>query len=273
MASANRRIVIAVLVSAHLMTGLTAVYLTLGAPEDSMQCIFSFGLVVADASLFGIWFGLGKAIWQSRLGGIAIGILYTSFLFMVLRERYPPFTVQNWIRHALLMSSVMMFTAGPLLLLRRLRRDVEFIEDDHSSVDVAAFTFSLRHVLLLVVALGLLCSVVRVLHATSFPAFLLVFSISFAATTATVLWATMGIQKPVYGCPFAILAVSVNAVLLPYCFERTSAASLMAWAGVISLHALIVALSLLVVRWCGYRLLRTAPVLVPTAPSTAGLAD
>jgi hypothetical protein len=267
----KRHIVLASLALAHLLAGAAAVFLTYRRAE--IQQALPLGITVASTCLLGVWVGLGTARFRIRLIGAAVGTSYTSFLFSVCQVHNVNYS--RWFQSAMLMFLIAAIVAGPLLFLRRRRVDLNLIDSSRPSGRDEAFQFSLRHLLTLTFAFGLMCWGARASHSAvaspnlnrTIPAiiFFADFSLGFAATTGVILWMALGKGNPIYRCPVVILAAGANGLLLAYCFDRTSLVSLMAWAAVAALNAISVAVSLLVVRWCGYRLLRRASAPIPPA--------
>jgi hypothetical protein len=268
----TRQVVLAALVLAHLLSGGAAVIMTYNRAE--IQQALPFGITIGGSSLLGVWFGLGASRIHIRLAAAAIGICYTSLLFMLSRG-HNGINLQLWVQSGVLMSSVATAIAGPLLFFRRKHVDLSLVEAGQFSCQQEAFQFSLRHLSMLILVFGLLCWAARASHAALASAalgqamhtliFIADFSLGFAATAGVILWMALGKGNPIYRCPVAILAAGANGLLLAYCFDRTSLESLMAWAAVAALNGICIAASLLVVRCCGYRLVRRIAAPTPSA--------
>lgn len=268
----TRQFVMAALVLAHLLAGAAAVYMTYNRAE--IQQVLPFGVTIAGVLLLGVWVGLGTARLRIRLILAVLGICYSSLLFMLSRY-HNGVDYSLWLQSGMVMSFVAIAIAGPLRFLRRRRVDLSLVEAGHFACQQDAFRFSLRHLLTLILVFGLMCWAARASHAALASAqlsgaihtviFVADISLGFAAATGVILWMALGTGNPIYRCPVAILAAGANGLLLAYCFDRTSVVSLMAWGAVAALNGICIAASLLVVRWCGYRLLRRMPAPIPPA--------
>ena len=299
MSARKRQFVLLSLVLIHVLAGMTAVYLTrpLGYGfRSEIRQMFPEGLVFASASLLGVWIAMGTARLRIRLGCSALGSLFTAYLYMLIRSHHlrawfsPTMTLrpaflthgrvsyagapvavfsaawlEAWFLSVLIVASVAAFVAGPLRLQRRF--DLRLTGVGHSSPGAAPFQFSLRTLLLFALAAGSMCSIVRASHSQEIGLTLLILDLSlgFAAATGAVLWTTLATTSLLRRCFLAVLAAGANALLLAYCFSDLTPLMLWSYVALAASHALFVAVSLLVVRWCGYRLLPKTPLPLPAA--------
>ena len=287
MPARKRQIVLFLLVLTHVLGGVATVYLTYRFDYGpALRQMFPSGLLFGSASLLGIWTAMGIAALRIRLISSVIGILFISYLYMVLRSRglegwYSPalaltpvrqanpysgeyFNLSRaWLQSALLMGSILAFV-GVFFGLQR-RFILQPLGDLRPIAAHGRFQFSLRTGLLLTLAAGLISWLIRskfsMTGSTSQEArlahLILGLSLGFAAATAGVLWVTLGTANPLRRLPFAMIAAAANGLLLIYLVNSVGqSTSLMSRSYIIlaASHASCVALSLLVVRWCGYRL-------------------
>lgn len=283
MSARNRQIVLFSLVLMHALADEAAVYFAYGFRADDIRQMVPDGLLFADASLLGVWVAMGIAAFHIRLCCAAIGTLFVSHLYMVLRfdaHKHwlsPEFVLYSdrfsfrlgvehfaiyWSRFdsTLLMVSITALVAALLLLQRRFELRPNGV--GHPPRNIVPFQFSLRTLLLFALALGPVFWMVRASHSDLgdlspiIRLILLLFDVSlgFAAATGAVLWAVLGTGNPLRRCFIAILAVGASALLLAYCLGRGTPFMPRSFAILATSHATCVALSLLVVRWCGYQL-------------------
>jgi hypothetical protein len=299
MSHRKRQFVLFSLALAHVLAGMTAVYLArpLGYGfRTEIKQMFPEGLVFASASLLGIWIAMGTTSLRIRLGSSALGSLFTGYLYMLIRSHHlrawfsptwtlrPAFLTHGRVSYAgapvpvfspawleaffpsvLIMSSVAAFVAALLRLERRF--ELRLTDCGHSSSGAAPFQFSLRTLLLFALAVGSVCSIARATHSQESNVTLLILglSLSFAAATGAVSWTILATTSLLRRCFLAMLAAGGNALLLAYCYGDLTPLMLRSYVALAVSHALCVALSLLIVRWCGYRLLPKTPLPLPAA--------
>jgi hypothetical protein len=293
MPARKRQIVLFLLILTHVLAGVAAVNLTYRFDNGpALRQMFPSGFLFASASLLGVWAAMGMARFHVRLSCCVIGILFISYLYMVLRSRGlegwyapslaltpvrrssaysgEPFNLfRAWLQSTLLMGAIATFVCGCLRLQRRFI--LRPVDDVRPFVAHERFQFSLRTALLFTLAAGLISWIVRTkLSLTTSTSqevrlahLILGLSLGFATATAAVLWVTLGPGNPLRRFPVAMTAAAANGLLLTYFVNGGGqSTSFMSRSYIIlaASHASCVAFALLVVRWCGCRLHITAGI-------------
>lgn len=218
-------------------------------------------------SLWGIWASLGFGSLRRRLAWAAAGVLYCAVLWavtiaMVLRDNG---LTARWLLEAA--SALFVFSlpavgvAATLFVVRRFRAQLALLDEIGPEQQNEAFQFSLHTVMAVMVALALLWAMGRSSQVYDLGAgFRVFFAFAFGVLVVLValaaVWATLGLKTPLVRLVAVALATIVlGATLAPsgpngglYVCPTIAAVEL---AGLLG--------PLLLVRSCGYRLVRRPP--------------
>jgi hypothetical protein len=256
------------LVAVHLalavvpgVTGLTPAPLPLTWTTTSVS--------IGQLMLLSFWAGMGTSKGTHRLFGTVCGVAYSQ-LWRVPGVSLGPHS------HAPPMGSILsslaahygvvLLLAGVFLLLRRMGTELRRASGEETAVTPARFQYSILHLLLIIsvvaVVLGLVQTVRRPQHAPvttgQFVALLALVIVVVLVNLVCAAWAALG-TGPIR---LRLSLVLIVAVLLGIAFPLATGIDELGWRlfvaqGLVTvLSTVIVLVSLLVVRWCGYRLIR-----------------
>jgi len=250
------RLRLLVLVLAHIAMGLAAgcwaAWFRIPPNVDLVIAVF-VGIVFSQTSLLGIWGGLGTNPWWSRLIGVVVGVGSLGLLLAVgVGERA---SEENYF----IVSVATALIIGVLLVVRCFRVRICVATVDQAAAHRMQFT--IRQLLVLTFAVACLVSLGKWLapHLMNVTELLLLTLIGLVFATVGVLsvWPALGARHPV----LPSLIVIVVAAGVGFGFAQSPPMSGMAgfWTTVTSVEALVLVASLVVVRSCGYRLVRLPP--------------
>ena len=204
------------------------------------------GLMLSQASLLGIWFSLGTSPWWKRLIGVVVGIGYLVPVFGIgiYEGNSDTFIV---------VVVVTSFVAIPLLIVRSFR--IAICLDDSPVASVGRIQFSIRHLLILTFVVACLTSIAKLVqpllfHGQIIDLFLI--TLTFGVVGILPVWFVLATKWPTI---FSIGVVTVGACV-GYCLGLGYSGTETLTMTVTVTEALSVVVSLLVVRSCGYRLVR-----------------
>jgi len=236
------------LVVVHIVIGLIGALAAYSPSPDFLRAAF-VGIVFSQTSLLGIWGGLGTNPWWSRLIGVVVGV---GSLGLLLGVGEPVWEVSYFI-----VSVGIALITGVLLVVRCFRVRICVATVDQAAAHRMQFT--IRQLLVLTFAVACLVSLGKWLapHLTNAtePLLLTLIGHVFATVGLLSVWPALGARHPVL--PSLILIVLAAGV--GFCFAKfLSPMSGMAsfWMTITSVEALVLVASLVVVRSCGYRLVR-----------------
>jgi len=245
------------LVVGHVVVGLIAASLVAYfAPRGPTQRGAAFiGIVFSQTSLLGIWGGLGTNPWWSRLIGVVVGGGFLG-LRLGVGVGHPDWEVSYFI-----VSVGIALITGMLLVIRCFR-----VRICVATVDQAAarrIQFTIRQLLVLTFAVACLVSLGKWLapHLLNVnePLMLTLIGLILATVGLLSVWPALGARHPV----LPSLIVIVVAAGVGFCFAQFlpgppgDMASF--WMTITAVEALVLVASLVVVRSCGYRLVRLLP--------------
>ena len=208
-----------------------------------------FALALCQALLLSLWGAFSQARPWMRLAGLVSGAIYLEAL------------VPSHFRREFLGTSTItiVVTTSTLLLVRwlglRLIRKDDY--DQSARQETEGLRFSIRGMMVLTAAVAVLCAVARALQESPTRLFLLllVWALCFVAVGLVSLWALLGDADPLRRGP----VVFVLSPALGAFFAFAANAHEAGWTYILLIMLLYPAAllgSLLVVRSCGYRLVR-----------------
>ncbi|MEX0711475.1 MAG: hypothetical protein WD278_03950 [Pirellulales bacterium] len=240
----------------------------------------AMGLAAAQLSLLGIWIGLARASLRRRLGVAVLAICGATSLmtiafaayFQALHPSYrlglmdaflfwPPFAISNTGKFA--------GAAAAVLFLPLWRVQLHQARDLGPSPPGSGFRFSILHVMLLTLVVGLFLAVgqhIRGFFGTGLQG---EFSSSFylllqftgapagvaqaAALALLAMWASLAADRPHWRVAAALALSLVVGLAAPFLLASSRGEFIFSILYA-TVHTAIVVASLLVVRSCGYRL-------------------
>ncbi len=243
-----------ILAVAHLALGLLTAVL---APVE-LRTLFTFKHILSvpffasalcQSFLLSLWVTASKAILWKRLAGLVAGILYLEALApRDFRREFPAI----W-------TIAITVTLGSLLVLRRFGVAVKRPGDlgQPARPEAEGPRFSIRGMMIFTGAVALLCTGATALQATTQVWLLMtvVLLICFVAVALVSLWAALGNARPLQRCS-AVFVVSLT--LGAYLALPATAAGRVYILLIMVLYPTALMGSLLIVRSCGYRLVRRA---------------
>jgi len=250
-----RRLHLRWLVLAHVAIGLSTGILvawTRSPSKPNLVATVFVGIVFCQASLVGIWGGLGMSSRWNRLLGVMLGMGYLGLLMDLCLVGY--LTSDSHF----IVSLATLPVAGVLLIVRCF--GVRICLTTVTKVAAHRNQFSIRQLLILTFAVACLMSLVKWLEPHLLPVtnpFLLALNGLFRATVGLLLvWPVLGTRRPILPSTIAVaIAAGLGLCLLTW-FPPFAWTVVPWWMTVISVEALSLVASLLVVRSCGYRLVR-----------------
>lgn len=243
------------LVVVHLVMGMTGASVTyfvhpsMGIrfhPSQLVAGVF-VGLVLSQTSLLGIWSSIGRSPWWKKVIGVVAGVGYLSPLMGTG-------TRANDFETLVLVVATTSFVAMPLLIVRSMRVAIHL--DFSPTEPLGRIQFSIRHLLVLMFAVGCLISIGELIrdHLDDAEIFTILLSIALTSGVVGVLpvWCVLATKRPI---PYSIGLVIVGACA-GYCFGLAYSGGVIVWTIITATEAAAVIVSLLVVRSYGYRLVR-----------------
>lgn len=238
------------LVSAHVVIGVGADLLAHPVRDQpTLRGVLLFGIVFSQTSLLGIWGGLGTNPWWERLIGVVLGVSYLAALLEVgVSEPGVMFSV--------VAVTATAFAAIPLLIANRLF-GIALRRGSSTVASAAHLQFSIRHLLILTFVVACLSAMAK--WALPYrPDSHLVFILVLCATVFSMVgvlpvWLILATRRPLlYGIGYV-----VTACVAGYGFGFIAQLPHLGyWVVVGGIEATILAVSLFVIRSCGYRVLR-----------------
>ena len=234
------------LVLAHVVVGLVGAFVAYPSRSPTLRAGVFLGLVFSQTSLLGIWGGLGSGPWWKRVVGVIVGVGYLSLLFVLGISELDP-------RILLLVIAATTFVTLPLLIVRFFRLALRL--DSFHAASAGHIQFTIRHLMILTFVVACLITIGKWLqpHLPQGDTFfrLLLFTVTFGVVGVLPVWFVLATNRPVL---YSIGLVAVGACA-GYCLGRILH-ELGIWTTATATEAVAVVVSLLVVRSCGYRLVR-----------------
>jgi hypothetical protein len=248
------------LIVVHIIVGLMGADIAYASRRGPTLYAAAFiGLIFSQTSLLGICGSLGESQLWRRFIAVAVGIGYLSLLLGIgMEESYS-------VAFSLVVAATS-FVAMPLLIARAMQIGIHL--NRSPTEPLRRLQFSIRHLLVLMIVVACVISVGKVLqnYLDDMETFVLLLSLAFSSSVVGVLpvWCVLGTNGRILyrigllvlgACPGFCLGLMFDSV-----FYLTS---------VMVIETAAVVVSLLVVRSCGYRLVR----LPKSTPRGSRLAD
>lgn len=240
------------LVVVHVVAGLlAAVVANFAGSRPSLRGAALIGIVFSQASLLGIWIGLGSSPWWRRLLGVVFGIGYLRLLLVCFSS------VDSGVFFIVVVATMCMTTL--LMLIVRLFHVAIYL-DSLPVASMGRIQFSIRQLMILTFVVACLITIGKWVQPYSphgeILFLLLLLAVTFGAVGILPVWFILATKQPVL---YSVGLVAVGAAA-GYSFARIgSAGHERFWLIATATEAMAVVVSLLVVRSGGYRLLRLQP--------------
>jgi len=225
-------------------------------------------LFFAEAGLFGIWGALGPARPTWRFATMLMGLLYLAVLNAVAETT--GHDIGNFVFLLIALPTFAIVVAVILTRLRYGRRRLCLASPGYTKSLSESFQFSLRHLFVFTTVVAIVSALGRFVKAhvvgdsvgwnvVFLTAIVGIIIPAFIVVELAVIWAAMGIGRPVRRLPVVLPVSFVLGLVPPLFLEQAGWRRYLFWSAMIGLQATITAASLLVVRSCGWRLVRGEP--------------
>ncbi len=235
------------LAMAHILIGLAGASVANHSGGFTLRVAAFVGLVFSQISLLGIWGSLGAGPWWGRMIGVAVGL---GYLFLLLGVGISDLSRETFIVVVLTTP----FVAIPLLLIRFLGVGIRL--DSLPVVSARRLQFSIRDLIVLTFVVACLISIGKWAEPHLSHGGILIELLSFGVTFGVVgvlpVWFVLATKQPML---YSVGLIAVGACA-GYCLARATQNQTGIWMTATTTEALSVVVSLLVVRSCGYRLVR-----------------
>ena len=243
------------LVIAHVVLGIG--FCTYSAIDRGIPFVLPYllvvpaiALVLSQASLLGFWAGLGLNRWYLRTAGLIAGVIYLEIIMAFGAQDDDFFFLATFSTLA---------TAGILLVARYWQSELVLVAEKACQDQQEGLHFSIRGLMTFTFLIAVAMTGIRLYkeHFGSGPgiAAIALWSIGVVTLGLAAVWAALGLARPQLRCLFVLTLSVVIGALLPYAIENR-------WETYVYLisitffQILIFIGSLLVVRSCGFRLVR-----------------
>jgi len=258
------------LLAAHLLLGTVPVAMSLVPPEvrflPVLWALFSVG--IGQLMVLSFWAGMGTSRRVKRLLGAVCGAAYVAIWPTVGLSLSPymqgPPPITSYLLYLCLYCAMVLLFAGAFLFIRRRGTRLQRISDVVTAAAPARFQYSILHLLVITSIAAVVLGLVQSARAGDTPfatgpivATYALTLVVFAVNTACAAWAALG-PGHVRLRVFLVLLVAVLLGIALSLGERHDQLSWWSVSGatlVTVLPTVIVIISLLVVRSCGYRLI------------------
>ncbi len=219
---------------------------------------FYVGLLFSQASLLGLWGGLTLARWWERIIGFALGAVYLGIL------------VKLSVGANELLVDVILAAVLSLVIMSLVRLlDVAVFREQGAPLTQLRMQFSIRHILFLTFLAGIFFAAGRLVqpwlsHHRDYFNDVLVIASTFCVVGVFSGGMTLGTRVPIY---YGIVAVIVSGGI-GFCVGRIFNYSPDVLTVVGTVESLLVVVSLLYVRYCGYSLRQRPRHATPQAPAS-----
>lgn len=242
------------LVLAYVAVCLSTLMLPWRPPPNGIDWAgaFGIGVIFCQTGLLGIWSGLGTSVWWVRLLGLIAGMVCLATLLDLCTGGPEP-------DNHLILALATVLVVGMSLIVRCFR--VRICLTPVPKTAATRFQFSIRQLLILTFAVACLVPLGKWLgpdwlFATEPSLSLDILAGVVLGTVGVIsIWPALGTRHPILPC----LIVTTIAAGLGFCVAKVYPSFFdvtALWMTLTSVEAVSLVASLLVVRACGYRLVR-----------------
>ncbi len=274
MTDRHRRARIGLLIGTHILLGLITVVVALLYPDLKVSLWSSlayFGLIYSHVLLLGIWLGLAAARWWIKLAGLVASLTWLECLVLAPVPR-PPLPPDILLGLLALVGVPMLIVAGSAALCRRYFARIEWRHEWRLRPVSEEAQFSLRSLIGLTMMIAALLALGRVVQWISpatanveiFAMLLIapVFGMTALLAAGMLIWAALGQGQVLVRVPTMLVGMALLGLLPPY-YLGGPAFRYYTWPALLVTIAVCTAGSLLVIRSCGYRLVRIPQEIEP----------
>ncbi len=256
----NRRLWL--LLIAHVIIGSVVGVSVWACPQSSSYpslrdtgLLTLLDVVYCQSCLLAFWAALSDAALWKRLVGLICGTMYLDVLFL------PPLPTPEGVRFFFceILALVFGILTVVVLFVRFRQLEIRRVTDQPTHEHRPSLQFSIPGLILLTLAVGLLIAAANVLRSLdlsrSEESYFVMLSVSFAVTGLASLWATLGLGWPV-ARNIAVLFMSPLLGLFVCYAGGASGRVYLVFIMMTLCPTLGLLGSLLVIRSCGYRLVK-----------------
>jgi len=238
------------LVLAHVVVGLMGAFVAYPCRSPTLRTGVFLGLVFSQTSLLGIWGGLGSGPWWKRVVGVIVGVGYLGTLLSF--SIYGPVSANYFV-----VSLSTLLIVGVLLVFRFFR--VQVCTAINAPAAACRMQFTVRQLLVLTFVVACLMSLGKRLapHLMDVgqPFYMTLIGLVFATIGTLSVW-LLGARHPILPSLILIVVAAGVGFCLAQFLPGPPGDMASFWMTITSVEALSLVPSLLVVRSCGYRLVR-----------------
>lgn len=258
-------------VAGHLLIALglaTAFVCTQGHGSGKEYDIYraaTFGVAISQAGLLGLWAGLSKAPTSNRAAGaLAGGLAVYVGLAITLDTASGGPNFKYWAISAILAPAPLVATGILGVVLRSKLFVVERIEASKSERDRQKVQFSLLHLFVLTLVAAMLFALVRELRERSggvlpgawrYAPIVAFNALLFVLHTQICVWSSLGTRRPPARLGAILFSTAISAGIYGFAGGGRMKDYLFC-AVMLAVYSIFTAGSLLMLRQCGYRLMR-----------------
>lgn len=237
-------------------------------------------VMYAQLMLLAVWLGLGTSKWTVRMASAVLAVAYLTIWLFVGFSIRPDTTAPSYFRLFASFCGLILIIAGVFLLLRRKHGEIRDITGQQVSSRPRS-QFSILQLLLVTAVVAVLLALIRAATAdrsgTEFSGLassVLAFVV-FLVTTLIAPWAVLSmgpVRSRVVILLLVALLLGIALALVSLPFNLTIVSRVWTWyflaeCLILDFLTVIVIVSLLVVRSCGYRLIRKDQVTGMITPT------
>ncbi len=242
---------IGLLIALHFVAGLGIAPFADDTKSAPPGIAFFLGLIVSQAGLTGILAGLGTPPLPGRAVLAAVGLLFPCALVWCVVER------DSWEVCELLGFCALLVAAATGLARRRGIELHTFEAGTDTGPDVS-LSFGIRHLLILIFVAAVMLKIGQSLDRGRWLAAFFALGLSSAAVGIASPWAALTARRsPVRGIAYVLGAALAGAAAAAYAERTPDTGSMVFWALATAFEALILLVSLGLLRRAGLRLVRT----------------
>ena len=269
MSHRQRRTRIALLIGAHLLLGLITLIVALLYPDLKVSLWAStayLGLICSHVLLLGLWLGLAAARWWIKLAGLVAALTWLECLELAPAPPQPTDVILGLVA---VVGIPMLVVAGSAALCRRFFATIERRNQWKPRPISEEAQFTLRTLVGLTVAVAVILALGRVvqwvvqwigpgasnLQIDDMLVIAPIFGLTALLAAGMLTWAALGHGQILVRVPTMLIGMTLLGLLPPF-YMGGAAIQYYGWPALMATVAVCTAASLLVIRSCGYRLVR-----------------
>ena len=242
------------LVVVHVVVGVTGAVVLSGNRELQAPQALLVGLLCGQISLLSIWVGFGPNRWYVRIGGLVAGVGYLTIFGGLMSQDWSP---RSLISGLAVWGSTFGLAAGLLLIARWFRVRIN-LTTDHTTAS-SRTQFSIRDLMLLTFVVACLFAIWRWVGgngAGQWPIPENWMLLGPFVLIGLIYVSLLGVKRPLPSCMILLAIAAGGEICHARWMSFPSEEFRTLWTTIAVTEAVILTISLLVVRSCGYRLVR-----------------